>query len=79
MMLALNPYLTQLEGTQTALSVGQQQPKMLLEVVSFTTEIESYMYLHKPHKVVHMDIMEEASPITAIQTQQGAMMGILED
>ena len=55
----------------------QQRPKTLVEAVSFTVEMESY--LHKPHKVAHVDVTEKASPIASIQTQQGAMMGILED
>ena len=75
--LVLNQYLAQLGGAQIALSMRQQRPKMLVEAVSFTIKMESY--LHKPHKVAHVDVTEEASPIAAIQTQQGAMMGILED
>ena len=66
--LALNQYLAQLGGTQIALSVRLQRPKILVEAVSFTVEMESY--LHKPHKVSHVDVTEEASPIAAIQTQQ---------
>ena len=41
--LALNQYLTQLENPQTAFGVKQRWPSSLVEAVSFTIEMESYL------------------------------------
>jgi len=75
-MLALNQYLSQLENQQIAFGVKQRRPSSLVEAVSFTIEMESY--LQRPAKVASVT-NEEPSLVSTIQNQQGAIVKTLED
>ena len=74
--LALNQYLSQLENQQIAFGVKQRRPSSLVEAVSFTIEMESY--LKKPVKLAPV-VAEEPSVVSTIQTQQGAIVKTLEE
>ena len=74
--LALNQYLTQLENPQIAFGVKQQRPSSLVEAVSFTIEMESY--LQKAVKLAPV-MTKEPSVVSTIQSQQGELVKTLED
>ena len=74
--LALNQCLTQLENPQISFGVKQRWPSSLVEVVSFTIEMESY--LQKPVKLAPV-MTEEPSVVSTIQNQQGELVKTLEE
>ena len=74
--LTLNQYLTQLENPQIAFGVKRRQPSSLVEAVSFTVEMESY--LQKPMKLAPV-MTEEPSVVSTIQNQQGELIKTLEE
>jgi len=73
--LALNQYLSQIHNQQLVVGVKQRHPKNLVEAVSFTIEMESYFLT--PAKLAPV-IPEESSLVSAVQSQQGAMLQALE-
>ena len=76
--LALNHYLGQLDNPQIAFSVRQRQPKTLVEAVSGTIEMESYLQ-PKPSRIAQVEPEPGTeSVIAAIQHQQTALMGALD-
>ena len=65
--LALNHYLGQIENSQVAFSVRQRQPTSLVEAVSSTIKMESYLQ-PKPSRVAQIEPEQGAeSVIAAIQ------------
>ena len=76
--LALNHYLGQIDNPQIAFSVRQRQPKTLMEAVSGTIEMESYLQ-PKPTRIAQVEPEPAAeSVIAAIQNQQTALLGALD-
>ena len=76
--LALNHYLGQIDNPQIAFSVRQRQPKTLMEAVSGTIEMESYLQ-PKPSRIAQVEPEPAAeSVIAAIQNQQTALLGALD-
>ena len=76
--IALNHYLSQIDNPQIALMVRQKQPKTLVEAVSGTIEMESYLQ-PKPSRIdqVEPESVTE-SIIAAIQHQQTAILRALD-
>ena len=70
--LALNQYLSQLDNPQVAFNAKQKRPDKLVDAVSTTLEMESYL-LPRPHKVASMDIQENPV-VAAVQSIQDTMM-----
>ena len=75
-MIALNQYLNQLENQQIALGVKQRRPSSLVEAVSFTIEMESY--LQRPAKLAPVTI-EDPPLVGTIQNQQGVIVKTLDE
>jgi hypothetical protein len=76
--LALNHYLDQIENPQVAFSVRQRQSKTLMEAVSGTIEMESYLQ-PKPSRIAQVEPEPAAeSVIAAIQHQQTALLDALD-
>ena len=78
--MSLTQFMGQLENPQVAFSVRQKRPTTLIEAVSATIEMESYL---KP-KASHVAQVEpeQAHPdavIAAVQHKQDAIMGMLEN
>ena len=78
--MSLTQFMGQLENPQVAFSVRQKRPTTLIEAISATIEMESYL---KP-KASHVAQMEpeQAHPdavILAVQHKQDAIMGMLEN
>ena len=78
--MSLTQFMGQLENPQVAFSVRQKRPATLIEAVSATIEMESYL---KP-KASHVAQVEpkQAHPdavIAAVQHKQDAIMGMLEN
>lgn len=57
--LALNQYLSQLDNLQVAFSIKQKRPDKLVDAVSTTLEMESYL-LPRSHKVASVDLPESS-------------------
>lgn len=74
--LALNQYLSQLDNPQVAFNVKQKWPEKLIDAISTTLEMESYL-LPRPHKVATVDI-QESPTVAAVQNKQDAMMEMLQ-
>ena len=74
--LALNHYLTQIDNQQVAFGVKQRRPASLVEAVSYTIEMESY--LQRPAKLAPVTT-EEPPLVNTIQNQQGVMVKALEE
>ena len=77
--LALNHYLGQIDQPQVAFSVRQRQPHTLVEAVSATIEMESYL---QP-KASRVAFVEESNGgvdpvIGAIQQQQKSVLNVLD-
>ena len=76
--LTLNHYLGQIDNPQIAFSVRQRQPKTLMEAVSGTIEMESYLQ-PKPSRIAQVELEPATeSVIAAIQHQQTALLGALD-
>ena len=77
--LALNHYLGQIDHPQIAFSVRQRQPSTLMEAVSATIEMESYLQ-PKTGRVAHVDESdrEADSVIGAIQQQQKSLLSAMD-
>ena len=78
--MALAQYMGQVENAQVAFSVRQKRPTTLIEAVSATIEMESYL---RP-KPSHIAQVEPEQPktdtvIAAVQLKQDAMLGMLEN
>ena len=74
--LALNQYLGQLDNPQVAFNMKQKRPASLIEAVSSTLEMESYL-VPRPSKVATVDI-ETDSVIATVQGKQDLMMDMLQ-
>ena len=74
--LALNQYLSQLDNPQVAFNVKQKRPDKLVDAVSTTLEMESYL-LPRSHKVASVDMLE-SQVVAAVQSKQDAMMEMLQ-
>ena len=76
--LALNHYLSQIDSPQLAFSVRQRQPKTVVEAVSATLEMESYLQ-PKPSRIAQVELEPETESVMAsIQCQQKALLGALD-
>ena len=76
--LALNHYLGQIDSPQVAFSVRQRQPKTLVEAVSATIEMESYLQ-PKPSQVAQVELESGTESVLAsIQCQQKALLNTLD-
>ena len=76
--LTLNHYLGQIENPQVAFSVRQRQPTSLVEAVSATIEMESYLQ-PRPGCVAQIEPEQGTeSVIAAIQHQQRALAVVLD-
>ena len=78
--MALTQFLGQVENPQVAFSVRQKQPTTLIEAVSATIEMESYLK-PKPSHVAQVEPEQSHADtaIAAVQLKQDAMMGVLEN
>ena len=63
-------------GTRLAFNVKQKRPASLIDAVSSTLEMESYL-LPRPGKIATVDI-ETESVIAAVQGKQDLMMDMLQ-
>ena len=66
--LALNQYLSQLDNPQVAFNMKQKWPDKLVDAVSTTLEMESYL-VPRSHKVASVD-MQESQVVAAVQSKQ---------
>ena len=78
--MALTQFMGQVDNPQVAFSVRQKRPTTLIEAVSATIEMESYL---RP-KPSHIAQVEPEQPqtdavIAAVQLKQDTMMGMLEN
>ena len=77
--LALTQFTGQVDNPQVAFSVRQKRPTTLIEAVSATIEMESYL---KPKPSYMAQVEPEQShadtAIAAVQLKQDTMMGVLE-
>ena len=78
--MALTQYLGQLDNPQVAFSVRQKRPATLIEAVSATIEMESYLK-PKPTSIAQIEPArpETDTVIATVQHKQDAMMGMLEN
>ena len=74
--LALNQYLNQLDNPQVAFNVRQKRPSKLVDAVSTTLEMESYL-LPQPSKVASVEVRENPA-VAAVHDKQDTMMGMLQ-
>ena len=78
--LALTQFTGQVDNPQVAFSVRQKRPTTLIEAVSATIEMESYL---KPKPSYMAQVEPEQShadtAIAAVQLKQDTMMGVLEN
>ena len=77
--MALTQFMGQVDNPQVAFSVRQKQPTTLIEAVSATIEMESYVK-PKPSHVAQVELEQSHADtaIAAVQLKQDAMMGVLE-
>ena len=78
--MALTQFMGQVENPQVAFSVRQKRPTTLIEAVSATIEMESYLK-PKPSHVAQVEPEQSHADtaIAAVQLKQDAMMGVLEN
>ena len=60
--MALNHYLSHLGNPQVEFAVKQCLPRSVIEAISFTIELESYMYLLRPGQVPYVEPSESMLP-----------------
>ena len=78
--MALTQFMGQVNNPQVAFSVRQKRPTTLIEVVSATIEMESYLK-PKPSHVAQVEPEQSHTDtaIAAVQLKQDAMMGVLKN
>jgi len=79
--LALHQYLTSLVNPQVSFGLKQRRPKTVDEAIAATLELESYLVpvggLGKVAQVARADLDPRESIVTAVKTQQDAMMEMM--
>ena len=78
--MALTQFMGQVDNPHVAFSVRQKQPTALIETVSATIEMQSYLKPKASHVVqVEPEKSHADTVIAAVQLKQDAMMGVLEN
>ena len=75
--MALTQFMGQVDNPQVAFSVQQKRPTTLIEAVSATIEMESYLKPKSSHVAqVELEQSHADTAIAAVQLKQDAMMGV---